>query len=55
MKKELSIYEGFLSDKYNKTSDPETYKVLQSILTNNYYTFQIYRKIQKMKDKNFRY
>lgn len=55
MKAELSIYEGFLDNKYNQTSDTETYKVLSSILKNNYYSFEIYRFIQKLKDKNFRY
>ncbi len=55
MKKELSIYEGFLDNKYNMTSDPETYKVLNKILKNNYYTYEIYRFFKKLQNKNFRY
>ncbi len=55
MKQELSIYEGFIDDKYNMVSDPGTYKVLNSILKNNHITFEIYRFIEKLKDKNFKY
>lgn len=55
MKSELSVYEGFIEDKYNVTQDSETYKLLSSILKNNYYTFQLHRFFQKLKDKNFRY
>lgn len=49
MQKELSIYEGFIDDSYNKKNDPCTYNKLYFILKNNFFMYEFKKFLHKYK------
>ncbi len=49
MQKELSVYEGFLEDLYNKEVNPDLYKKLHMILKNTFFMFELKKFFNKYK------